>query len=279
MASSDKDIFIRDGYLVLDNFYSPSECNELIKRGQELASQFDPEKNVSIFQTKDQSKTTDDYFLASGSNISCFFEKDAFNDQGKLKGDLFHSLNKIGHAMHELDPVFHRFTFAPQMISLMNSLGLNDHQIIQSMLIFKHAHIGGEVDVHQDSTFLYTEPESCVGFWVALEDATKENGCLWAAPGGHKTTLRQRFRRKEGGGTEMITLDETPYEMKGMIPLEVKQGTCIVLHGFLPHYSLPNTSGKSRQAYAVHAVSKSAFYPMDNWLWTGDMRRADALQS
>ena len=42
------------------------------------------------------------------------------------------------------------------------------------MYIFKQPKIGGEVVCHQDSTFLYTEPESAVGFWVAIEDATIE---------------------------------------------------------------------------------------------------------
>ena len=46
--------------------------------------------------------------------------------------------------------------------------------------------IGGEVVPHQDNTFLYTEPTTCVGLWLALEDATKENGCLWALPESHK---------------------------------------------------------------------------------------------
>ena len=46
--------------------------------------------------------------------------------------------------------------------------------------------IGGEVALHQDSTFLYTDPPSVVGLWVALEDATKENGCLWHLPGKRK---------------------------------------------------------------------------------------------
>jgi ectoine hydroxylase-related dioxygenase (phytanoyl-CoA dioxygenase family) len=39
---------------------------------------------------------------------------------------------------------------------------------------------------HQDSTFLYTDPPSCVGLWLALEDATRANGCLWGLKGIHK---------------------------------------------------------------------------------------------
>ena len=64
----------------------------------------------------------------------------------------------------------------------------------------------------------------------------------------------------------MQILDAEPYSMEGMIPLEVKKGTCVVLHGLLPHYSLPNTSGKSRQAYAIHTIDKNAKYPAANWL-------------
>jgi phytanoyl-CoA hydroxylase len=113
---------------------------------------------------------------------------------------------------------------------------------------------------------LYTEPNTCVGFWFALEDATIENGCMWATPGGHKTPLRSWFRRKEESGLEMHALDSSPWDMEGMQPLEVKKGACIVLHGALPHYSRPNTSGKSRQAYAIHTIDPAAHYPDRNWL-------------
>jgi len=260
------DQFNRDGYLILDNFYSEEQCDAVMKRGEELSNSFDFDGHPSVFQTNEQTRTSDDYFLNSGDAICYFFEKDAFDEKGKLKNDLFHSLNKIGHALHDLDPVFEKFSRSPQLIELATELQLDNYIVIQSMLILKHAKIGGVVDVHQDSTFLYTEPNSCIGFWFALEDATIENGCLWAKPGGHNTTLRSWFKRKPTGGTEMHIFDEEPLSMADMIPLEVKKGTCIVLHGLLPHYSLPNTSGKSRQAYAIHTIDSNAKYPKENWL-------------
>ena len=258
--------FTTNGFLVLEDFNTPEACDALMQRGQELAEGFDYKGHASVFQTKNQSKTADDYFIDSSNKISFFFEKDAFDESGDLKSDLFHSLNKIGHALHDLDPLYNNFSRSDKMKALANDLRLSDYVIIQSMQILKHARIGGVVDVHQDSTFLYTEPDTCIGFWFALEDATIENGCLWAKPGGHKTSLRSWFRKKEESGTEMHVFDETPLSMEGMIPLEVKKGTCIVLDGLLPHYSLPNTSGKSRQAYAIHTISKQARYPKENWL-------------
>lgn len=258
--------FKRDGFLVIEDFNTDAECDSLMDRAETLVSDFHLEGEATIFQTSEQERTSDDYFLNSGGNISFFFEKDAFDENAVLKRDLYHSLNKIGHAMHDLDPVYNAFSRSPQMKELALDLGLVDHVLIQSMHIFKHAEIGGVVDVHQDSSFLFTEPLSCVGFWFALEDATKENGCLWAEVGGHQTALRKRFKRKIDGGTEFEVFDETPYSTEKMIPLEVKKGTCIVLDGLLPHMSLPNTSTKSRQAYTLHSISNSAIYPTDNWL-------------
>jgi phytanoyl-CoA hydroxylase len=258
--------FQSDGFLVLEGFNSANECDALINRAAELTANFDYNGHPSVFQTSEQERTSDDYFLNSGDQISFFFEKDAFDNSGNLRNDLFHSLNKIGHALHDLDPVFNAFSRSPQMKRLATDLQLSDALIIQSMYIFKHARIGGVVDVHQDSTFLYTEPQSCVGFWFALEDATLENGCLWAKPGGHRTNLRSCFRRKAEGGTEFQIFDDTAFETEGMIPLEVKKGACIVLDGLLPHYSLPNTSGRSRQAYSIHTIDGETFYPEQNWL-------------
>lgn len=258
--------FDRDGFLVLEHFYTPEKCDELRNRAMQLCEGYTHDSSANIFKTHDQAKENDQYFLDSSNNISYFFEKDAIDEDGQLKQSVELSFNKIGHAIHDLDPVFDAFSRSPELCELSAAIGAQDHLLLQSMYIFKHARIGGIVDVHQDATFLYTEPQSCIGFWFALEDATIENGCLWAKAGGHKTTLRERFVRTPQGGTAIIELDETPLSTEGMLPLEVKKGTCIALHGLLPHYSLPNMSGKSRHAYSIHTISKYANYPSNNWL-------------
>lgn len=263
--------FERQGYLVLPGFVPARECDALKARAEELVAGFQPE-TVSVFTTREQTRTSDDYFLGSGDRIRFFFEEGAFRPDGSLRQDKALSINKIGHALHDLDPRFDRFSRTPELASLATELGMRKPLLLQSMYIFKQPHIGGEVNSHQDSTFLYTEPLTCLGFWFALEDATLENGCLWALPGGHRLGLKKRFVRAEGGGTTFHVLDATPVPEEGMVPLEVEKGTLVVLHGLLPHRSGPNTSPKSRHAYSLHLIDGTATYPEDNWL-----RRSPAL--
>jgi phytanoyl-CoA hydroxylase len=229
-------------------------------------SEFDPKGLVSIFSTREQTRTSDDYFLGSGDKIRFFFEEHAFLPDGSLRQAKEQSINKIGHALHDLDPVFDRFSRSPEIKQLVTDLGIVDPLLLQSMYIFKQPQIGGEVTCHQDGTFLYTEPLNLIGMWFALEDATIENGCLWVIPGGHKFGLRSRFVRAGDGGTRFETLSDAPAPEEGLQPLEVKQGTLIVLQPLLPHLSRENRSAKSRHAYTLHVVDAAAHYPAENWL-------------
>ena len=143
------------------------------------------------------------------------------------------------------------------------------------MYIFKQPRIGGEVGCHQDAPFLYTEPVTVTGFWFAIEDATLDNGCLWAQPGGHRGPLRRVYQRVDtddpdggDGATRFVELDDTPLPdpPDGLVPIVAPAGTMVVLHGLLPHWSDVNRSPTSRHAYSLHCISEAADYPAWNWL-------------
>ena len=256
----------RDGFLVLRDFVSEAACAELKRRAEALVDAFEPDEGVkSIFTTNEQTRHSDEYFLTSGDKTRFFFEEEAFDADGELRQAKALSINKLGHAMHDLDPVFERFSHTAALAELCADLGYEDPAILQSMYIFKQPRIGGEVTSHTDLTFLWTEPRSVTGFWFAIEDATLENGCLWALPGGQAIPVKSRFRRDGEGGTLMEVLDDSPYPEGGLVPLEVPAGTLIVLNGTLPHRSGPNRSDHSRHASTLHVIERGAAYPADNW--------------
>jgi phytanoyl-CoA hydroxylase len=253
------------GFLVLEGFADASECDQLRARAETLVQEFDPAEVMSIFSTREQNRIADEYFMTSGDKIRFFFEENAFNPDGTLKYEKERSINKIGHALHDLDPLFDRFSRSDRVRELAKAIGLENALLVQSMYIFKQPNIGGGVTCHQDSTFIYTEPIDIAGLWFALEDATIENGCLWAIPGGHRHGLKSRWVRRRGG-MQFETYDTTPWPENELVPLDVSKGSLILLHGLLPHRSFENRSPRSRHAYTLHLIGEEAKDPSENWL-------------
>ena len=260
----------RDGYLVLPHFKAAAEIALLRARAAQIVDAFDPMENPAVFSTQEQSRLVDDYFMGSATTVRCFLEEEALDAEGQLKQSKALSINKIGHAMHDLDPVFSAFSHGPALADLAADLGLAQPQIWQSMYIFKQPGIGGEVRWHQDATFFDTTPITVTTFWFALEDASVSNGCLWVQPGGHRGPLRERFVTTADGKAQIETLDTTPWpDNHSAVPLPASAGTLVVFHGLLPHYSAPNRSPVSRHAYTLHATDARSVYSSRNWLQRG----------
>ena len=264
------------------------------KRATSMLADYDPNALPRVrFSTDDRNHVTDDYFLNSADQVAFFFEEDALDEEGRLTVKKENAINKIGHALHQHDPFFREVTCSPSIQSILQTLGYQCPVLLQSMLIFKQPRIGGKVTPHQDSTFLHTQPLSAVGFWMPMEDATVENGCLWFIPGSHKTTpIQRRFKRnpayfededlkvpkaKKPEGVRALqmeyeddVLSKMPDEMDPrFVKVEVPAGACVVLHGSVVHKSDRNQSAKSRFVYAFHAVEgepAGVQWSKENWL-------------
>lgn len=257
--------FAEDGYLLIEDFASNELCDRLIDRANMLVDDFDISAHRTVFSTQSVAHAADRYFQESGDAIRFFLEEEAVDAEGNLTRPKRLAVNKIGHAMHDLDPVFSSFSRQPRLAALAKGL-FQDPLLLQSMYIFKQPGIGGEVSWHQDSTYLYTDPMSCIGFWFALEDADSSNGGMLAMPGAHRGPLRKRFRRVGDDGLVTDTLDEAPWPDRPAVKLDARKGSLVVLHGLIPHYSSANRSTRSRHAYTLHVIDGASAYPADNWL-------------
>jgi phytanoyl-CoA hydroxylase len=252
------DAWRRGGYLVLPGFASADATAALARRAREIVEAFEPPPRAPVFSSRDRAALSQRELVTSAAEVRCFFEEEALDGEGRLVVPKSQAINKIGHGLHDRDAVFSDFS--------RDELGFVEPLLMQSMLIFKQPRIGGEVVWHQDASFLFTEPPSVVGFWWALEDATRDNGCLWVAPGGHRGPLRERYV-KQGDGFVTERLDDTPWPSGGATQaLEVPAGTLVIFDGHLPHASAPNRSARSRLAYTLHVVEGRAAWSPLNWL-------------
>ncbi len=250
--------FERDGFAVIPDFASPADCEQLRAASVALAEAQDLAALESVFDAGGQRHGEDPWFLDSAGEVRAFLEPER-SPEGQPR------VNKLGHAMHDRLAQFDRFSRDPRLAALVRELGVVQPLLVQSMVIFKHPRVGGMVPAHQDATYLYTEPGSVIGLWFALESATCANGCLEVLPGGHRSGLRQRYRRSEGR-TWTDVLDPRPWPSEGWRSLEVEVGTLVIFHGLLPHRSAANRSANSRCAYTLHVIDGTSHYAADNWL-------------
>lgn len=264
------DDFNTRGYCVLPDFKTQDQINAIKAAARRIIDKFEPEADPRVFASGDDDM--DQYLLETGYAIACFLEPDLTDEAGRLSIDKHTAVNKIGHALHDLDPDFDNFSRDERLASVATALGIAEPQIWQSMYIQKSPRVGGEVRWHQDATYFNTYPLSVVTFWFALDDADQENGCLWVDKAGAQTPLREVFELKDGK-TEIHTLDTTPWpNRESAEPLEVKAGTLVCFKGTLPHYSAPNTSERPRHAYTLHVTDARTTYSEANWLQREDVR-------
>ncbi|KAK7066115.1 Phytanoyl-CoA dioxygenase domain-containing protein 1 [Halocaridina rubra] len=270
LSSEQLEKFQTEGCLAVPNFLSEEDVEMLKASCHQLVEEMDPEKHShTIFSTTHNEETKSEYFLNSGDKVRFFFEQEAVDNVGNLKVNKHFALNKIGHALHWFVPEFKKVSFSDKMKATAKQLGFISPAVVQSMYIFKQPGIGGEVLAHKDCTFLSTEPQSCIGFWFALEDVTLENGCLWYSPGSHKTPTQRRYIRnpKKGEALTIFTSPPDPDDDLNYVPVLVPKGSLVLINGQVNHKSAKNTSSKSRHIYTFHVIERhNAQWDPRNWL-------------
>lgn len=137
---------------------------------------------------------------------------------------------------------------------------------VQSMLFVKGPGLPGQA-WHQDEHFIPTRDRSLCGAWIALDDATIDNGCLWVVPGSHRSGML--YPTRPHGTDEYDTAEQAfdptapdaSFDDAGAVPVEVAAGDVVLFNGYLLHKSLRNRTARYRRALVNHYCNASSELP------------------
>lgn len=210
----------RDGYLLVDHFLSPDEVRR-------TRAGIDRECAARASMTKD----------ADGFNLEKVGD-DSMNLDAAAKGaGIF---RKIQGAVFLVPEVLEVFT-SPKMVKCMQDIMGPSLYLHSSKVMFKPANGGAAKPWHQDAAYWKNYEPRQVTVWLALDDATEENGCVWAIPGSHHLGLISHVARE-------LQVEESRIDMARAAPVPVKPGGLLIFHSLVLHMSKKNTSDKNRCA-------------------------------
>jgi ectoine hydroxylase-related dioxygenase (phytanoyl-CoA dioxygenase family) len=168
------------------------------------------------------------------------------------------------HFPHKISPVIKEFLTQENIVSVLTQTISPNIKCMQSMLFVKGPGKAGQA-WHQDEFYIPTRDKSLIGVWIAIDDATVENGCLWIIPGSHKPGyIMPRIASHSNEYADVDTIDINRYNKEDIIPVEVKSGSVVFFNGYLLHSSLRNkTANNFRTALVNHYMSAESMLPWD----------------
>jgi ectoine hydroxylase-related dioxygenase (phytanoyl-CoA dioxygenase family) len=169
------------------------------------------------------------------------------------------------HFPHKISPLMEQTLAHPALVQALTTVIGPDVKAMQSMLFVKASGKPGQA-WHQDEDYIPTRDRSLTGAWIALDDATLENGCLWVLPGSHKPGIL--WKQEWHGDKRFDCSFESrgfPYTDTDAVPVEVKKGSVVLFNGYTLHRSLPNRAKSGfRRALVNHYMSAASFLPWRN---------------
>ncbi|MDX6202944.1 MAG: phytanoyl-CoA hydroxylase [Frankiales bacterium] len=166
------------------------------------------------------------------------------------------------HYPHKVSEVALRVLTNPRIVDCLVAVIGPNVKAMQSMLFIKSEGKPGQA-WHQDEYFIPTRDRSLTGVWIALDDATIENGCLWVLPGSHRRGVLYPARDQDDPRFDCsIEAYDFPYSPDQSLPVEIPAGTAVFFNGYLLHRSLQNSGRHGyRRALANHYMSAESLLP------------------
>ena len=141
----------------------------------------------------------------------------------------------------------------PLLLALVERLIGEAPVLFQSMALLKPPRLGRDKPWHQDAAYFQIELDAkVVGCWIALDEATIENGCMVIAPGSHLKGPVVHFRRRDW------QICDTDVDTSGAMAVPLKPGGLLIFQSLLHHGTPPNDSGLRRRALQFHYRPQSA---------------------
>jgi ectoine hydroxylase-related dioxygenase (phytanoyl-CoA dioxygenase family) len=165
------------------------------------------------------------------------------------------------HFPHKISKLIHAYLFHAKIVDVLVNVVSPNVKCMQSMLFVKGPGKAGQA-WHQDEFYIPTRDKSLIGAWIAIDDATVDNGCLWIIPGrpGH---MMRRVMNESKEYADVDTIDISNYA-DDAIPVEVKSGSVVFFNGYTLHSSLRNkTKDCFRTALVNHYMSAESMLPWD----------------
>jgi phytanoyl-CoA hydroxylase len=166
------------------------------------------------------------------------------------------------HYPHKLSRAARAALTHPRIVAALTAVIGPNVKAMQSMLFIKSEGKPGQA-WHQDEDFIPTRDRSLTAVWIALDDATIENGCLWVLPGSHRRgVLYPTHEQTDPRFDCTVESYAFPYRDEEAVPVEIPAGTALVFNGYLLHRSLPNSGRHGyRRALANHYMSAESLLP------------------
>jgi ectoine hydroxylase-related dioxygenase (phytanoyl-CoA dioxygenase family) len=166
------------------------------------------------------------------------------------------------HFPHKISPLIHSFLSHKKIVDVLTRIISPHVKCMQSMLFVKGPGKAGQ-SWHQDEFYIPTRDRSLTGVWIAIDDATIENGCLWIIPGRPGYMMR-RVKNESNEYADVDTVDVSAYSSDDLVPVEVKSGSVVFFNGYTLHSSLRNkTTDCFRTALVNHYMSAESMLPWD----------------
>ncbi|MCF7688172.1 MAG: phytanoyl-CoA dioxygenase family protein [Cephaloticoccus sp.] len=216
--------FREQGYLIVRQAFDSREVNEAIQGLVDLIMGKNPEFTGISFEAKAQ-----DILPTLGLEAR----------QDAVRKLMF---------FVEYDARLKAISHHPKLLKTISTLlGDRPSQMFQDMALLKPPRLGREKPWHQDNAYFnYPQGTSVVGTWIALDEATIENGCMQFLPGQHKKGPQIHFQRRDW------QICDTEILGQRSVAAPLKPGGMLFFSGLLPHGTPHNSSGLRRRALQFH---------------------------